>query len=122
MKVESLEELKAAVDEWRRGKRHAREAIPHELFARARRAIRIHGLGRVAQATKFDRGRLSGKGGEVEPVAMPAFSRLEISIPAVSNQPIAEIETATGLKLRFFVQTRETLSLLSAACGIGAAP
>jgi hypothetical protein len=50
-KVESLDELKTAAEDWRSKKSHAREAVPADLLQRARRAIRVHGLGGVARAT-----------------------------------------------------------------------
>ena len=65
MKVESLHELKAAFDDWRSKKRHAREAVPADLVERARRMIGVHGLGAVAQATRVDRIRLrTGRRGQ----------------------------------------------------------
>ena len=122
LKGESLGELEAAFARWRSGKRHAREAIPRALVERARRAVRTHGVGRVARATKVDRGRLTGSGQEERDgesgVAMPSFSRVEVLAP-VGRTPIAEIETAAGVKLRVFAETHETLGLLRAMCGIG---
>ena len=35
MKVDSLDELKSAFEQWRRRKRHVRESMPRELLARA---------------------------------------------------------------------------------------
>ena len=45
MKVETLDELKAAFDDWRSKKRHPREAVPLNLRRRAHRAIDVYGLG-----------------------------------------------------------------------------
>jgi hypothetical protein len=50
---------------------------------------------------------------------MPSFSRVELAAPAASTRPFAEVETGAGLKLRLFVQTEETLRLLSSLCGVG---
>lgn len=125
--VESLDELKAAFDGWRSKKRHAREAVPHELLERAARTIAVHGLGRVARATKIDGARLIrgrtgvGKSRKVSAASRPSFSRLELEAPSSTNCPIAEVETATGVKLRIFTQTRETLGLLTSLCGVGGA-
>ena len=47
---------------------------------------------------------------------MPHFSRVSISAPSVPGCPVAEVETASGLKLRIFVQTQEMLNLLSSLC------
>lgn len=131
MKVESLEELKAAADDWRRKKRHAREAVPVELVERVRRTIGVHGLAGVVRATKIDRARLmAGRTGlgklskrvnrrRVRAAAVPSFSRVEVVAPAATSRLFAEIETPTGLKLRVFAQTHETLGLLSSLCGVG---
>lgn len=51
---------------------------------------------------------------------VPAFSRSSLNAPASpSPRPLVKIETATGVKLRFFEQTPEMLELLAAACGLG---
>ena len=44
MKVDSLKDLESAFANWRRSKKHVREAVPEELLARARRAVKKHGL------------------------------------------------------------------------------
>ena len=82
MKVdESLAGLKTAFDEWRRRKRHPREAIPANLVESARLAVRRHGPAAVVRATKIDRERL--KGGGRAAAAVPTFSRLEFGpLPA----------------------------------------
>jgi len=125
MKVDSLNELKAAFDRWRSKKRYIRERVPDELWERALRASNVHGMTGVARATKIELSRLSERGKRSKTCrasAVATFSRLEIPAPSTTPCPIAEVETATGLKLRVFVQTRETLSLLSSLCGIGDAP
>ena len=126
MKIDSLAELETAFVRWRKTKRHVREQVPDRLCARARRAARVHGLTAVVRATKLERSRLVGKSkstGEKAPVeAVPSFSRLELSAPSATSTPIAELETAKGIKLRIFTQTPETLSLLSSLCGIGGTP
>jgi hypothetical protein len=126
MKVESLDELKRAFERWRRKKRHPREAVPEELLTRGCRTIEVHGLGRVARATKVDQRRLkkghaalkaAGRGGNS--LALPMFSRVELVAPAANAGPFAELETAAGLRLRIFRQTDEVLGLLAAVCGAG---
>jgi len=124
MDVESLAELTAAFERWRSTKRHPREAIPEDLLKSARTAVRRHGLSAVARATRVDRERLeTGKTRQRarRPAAagMPSFSRLELPGPAVDVRPFAEVETATGLKLRLFTQTDQVLELLSSLCGAG---
>ncbi|MFQ5592193.1 MAG: hypothetical protein ACE5HE_13605 [Phycisphaerae bacterium] len=123
MKVDSLDELTAAFDRWRRKKRHVRERVPGELWERALWATRVHGTSAVARATKLERSRLveRDKKASKSSAAVAAFSRLSITAPSAGTYPIAEVETATGLKLRIFTQTQETLSVLSSLCGIGAA-
>ena len=124
MNEKSLDRLKAAFDDWRSKKRHLREAVPGALLARARRAAQHHGPAAVARVTKVDRARLRTARGSRRPgppvvAQLPAFSRLELTAPATAMQPFAEVETATGAKLRFFAQTDELLGLLSSLCGTG---
>ena len=120
--------LKTAFDEWRSKKRHAREAVPADLVERARQAARRHGPAAVARATKVDRGRLKigsgqrGKSAAPAPTTrVPTFSRVELAAPAVAARPFAEVETATGLKVRLFTQTVEALELISSLCASGRA-
>lgn len=124
MKTESLTELKAAFDKWRRKKRHVREPVPDELWELACRATRTHGLRRVVRATKIERSRLAGKLKSEKRCrpAVPPFSRLELAAPSAPNFPIAEVETTAGVKVRIFAQTQETLGLLSSLCGVGGTP
>jgi len=136
MKVDSLEDLESAFAEWRQGKKHAREPTPEEFLARARRAVKEHGLTAVVRVTRVERARLfrdvpaggEGRGGtgkkprrtKAAPGDVPAFSRLELSAPSAPIvRPLAEVETGTGVKLRVFEETPEMLRLLSAACGFG---
>jgi hypothetical protein len=124
----SLGGLKEAFENWRSKKRYPREAVPVDLVERARRAAAWHGPAAVARATKLDRGRLKvggrsqrgrGRARPREPMAMPAFSRVELAAPAAAVRPFAEVETAAGVKLRFYTQTDQALVLLSALCGMG---
>jgi hypothetical protein len=126
MKVDSLDELRSAFAEWRRRKKHAREAMPEELLARARRATEKHGVRAVVGVTRVERARLfrsrkapdEKRKGEPRPV--PMFSRLELSAPSTpSPVPIAEVETGSGVTLRMFEPTAELMRLLSAVCGLG---
>lgn len=135
MKVDSLQELEAAFATWRRERAHARERTPLLLVVRAREAARRHGLTAVVRATGIDRsllGRVAAEGADEEVAdarkakteakskPVPAFSRIALSAPpAPSARPLAEVETAAGVKLRVFEQTPEMLSLLAAACGCG---
>ena len=133
MKVDSLSELKAAFAVWRRGKRHARQAVPDELMERARRATEVHGVKEVVRAIRVERARLfrrprdevsaapqSAPAAAVVP-AVPAFTRLELTPPVVAAQPIAELETPAGIKLRVFAESRAMLALVSSLCGVGGA-
>jgi hypothetical protein len=123
MKVDSLDELKAAFGRWRKKKRYIQERVPEELWERALRAVRAHGLTGVARATKLEPARLIARGGKSKRnrSSAPTFSRLEVTAPSATPHPIAEVETATGVKLRIFAQTRETLGLVSSLCGMGGA-
>ncbi len=58
MPVDSLNELKSAFVPWRSRKKHAREPVPAELRARARDALKMHGVGAVVGAsTRRHRGK-----------------------------------------------------------------
>ncbi len=123
MNEKSLDGLKAAFDDWRSKKRHPREAIPGALLATARRAARHHGPAAVARVTKVDRRRLrTSRGTRVRPrpaAEPPRFSRVELTAPPVATEAYAELETATGVRIRFFAQTDEVLGLLSSLCSSG---
>ena len=129
MADESLAGLKEAFDAWRRRKRHAREAVPADLLARARAAARQHGPAAVSRATLVSRDRLVvarlvqtqvGAGGAASMV--PAYSRVEIAPPAPSApRPFAEVELPSGLRVRLFTETGGALGLLSALVGAGGA-
>ena len=133
MRVDSLGELKAAFSAWRREKRHVREAVPDQLLERAGRAAEVHGLKEVVQATELERARLlGGRRGKVAAVgratpaaavvpALPAYTRLELTPPVVGAEPIVELETPTGLKLRVFAESPAMVRLLSSLCGVGGA-
>jgi hypothetical protein len=129
MKVDSLDELRSAFAEWRRRKKHVREAMPEELLARARRATDKHGVTAVVGVTRVERARLFGsrpagrktpdEKAKGEPRSIAAFSRLELSAPsAPSLRPIAEVEMGSGVRLRMFEQTPELMGLLTAVCGL----
>jgi hypothetical protein len=123
MNEKSLDGLKTAFDSWRSRKRHPREAIPGALLARARRAARHHGSAAVARATKVDRKRLrTNRRARARPQATaepPRFSRVELRAPPVAAGAYAELETATGVRIRFFAQTDEVLGLFSLLCSSG---
>jgi hypothetical protein len=126
MKVESLAGLTTAFGEWRSRKRHAREAVPADLVEKARRAARRYGPAAVARATRLDRGRLKispggPRGRRAAAARAPAFSRLELAAPAVAASPFAEVEMATGLKVRFFTQTDKAIELISSLFVTGGA-
>ena len=126
MKIESVDELGLAYDAWRSRKQHAREAVPDALLTRARGLAAVHGVGAVLRATKISLTRLVGsdrgvgKDRTARVSAVPSFSRVKMASPAATNGPIAELEMRSGLKLRIFTQTHETLGLLSSLCLGGA--
>ena len=124
MDGESLAELKAAFEKWRSRKRHVREAVPAELLQRARAAAGRHGWAAVARVTKVDRGRLESdrsRDGKrrVPGTGGPMYSRLELSAPAATARPFAEVEMPTGVRVRLFTDTSEALGLLSSLLGGG---
>ena len=132
MQVDSLDELRSAFAQWRKTKKSVREAVPEELLARAQRSAMKHGVPAVVRATGVEGSRLfrrkatgktakavTGMRAKGTVRSVPAFSRLELSAPSVGSRPIAELETASGVKLRLFEQTPEMMGLLSAVCGFG---
>lgn len=131
MKVDSLNELTVAFAEWRRGKRHVREAVPDRLLERARRGAEVHGLKEVVRAIGLERSRLfRNRPAEKSATALtvraakavtPAFSRLELPPPSRGGGPIAELETPTGLKLRVFAESAAMVGLMTSLCGMGGA-
>lgn len=133
MKVDSLAELTAAFDEWRKKKKHAREAIPQELVERARRTARVDGTRRVTEAVKLDNRRLKGltaargaskprvESGARRPVLVPVpgYSRVELTGTVGGGRPLAELEMPSGVKVRVYAATEELLSLVSRVCAGG---
>jgi len=126
MTDESLAVLRDAFDAWRRRKRHAREAVPGDLVERARAAARHHGPAAVSRATKVPRDRLvvarMERGQDVGAASIvPAYSRVEVAPAGRGARPFAEVETPSGLTVRFFTETGGALGLLSALLGAGGA-
>jgi hypothetical protein len=131
MQSDGLDDLEYAFAEWRRRKKHAREPMPEELLARARRASREHGVRAVVRVSGVERARLfrtarpqAKAPGAASTMArltsVATFSRLDLSAPAASRlRPIAEVETGSGVTLRVFEQTAEMVGLLTAVCGLG---
>lgn len=119
----SLEELGSAFANWRQNKRNSQEPVPKALWAQTLRAVEIHGAHAVSQVTKIQRSRIVKRAekGRGKAVTVPAFSRVTISPPSVPGSPVAEVETALGLKLRIFVQTDEMVKLLLTLCSSGGA-
>lgn len=123
---ESLDELGAAIRGWRVKKRYLRERMPEELMERARRTAATHrhevqSFLTASERNRLDKGRTGKMVKSKVPVPTPAFSRVEISVPPRSVQPLAEVETLAGVKLRVFAITPETCGLLSSFCRIGGA-
>lgn len=117
----SLKELGAAFENWRKNKRNAREAVPTTLWGQTLRAAEIYGATAVSQVTKVQRSRIVERAekGKRTSMKVPPFSQVSILAPSVPSQPIAEVQTTGGLKLRVFVQTPEMLELLSSLCSTG---
>lgn len=136
MKVDSLDELRAAFGAWRERKRHPREGVPDELIVQAQRAAKKHGVTAVVRATRLERARLfrgqpeRGIAQDAKPGGAGAatgstsvFTRLELGNPPVLGpRPLAEVETAAGVRLRVFEATPEVMSLLALICRSGDAP
>lgn len=121
MIVESVEQLKLAFDAWRRTKKYSHESVPDVLAARACRSARVHGVGAVAKATKMTYGRLRAgteltDHGKVTATLGPSYSRVEVMAPPSSIPPVVEIEMVSGLKVRAFVISPETVGFLSSFC------
>lgn len=125
MKIDSPNELKAAFAGWREKKRYATEAVPGDLLERARCAAKVYGVPEVVRATRVERSRLfRGRGGQsgtgaVVAAPRPGFSRLDLTAPGSGASPIAELETAGGLKLRVFAESDGMVRLLTRLCERG---
>jgi hypothetical protein len=117
----SLEELGTAFASRRQNKRNSREPVPKALWAQTLRAVEIHEAAAVSQVTKIQRSRIVKRAEKDKGKAMTVtvFSRVTISPPSVPGSPVAEVETALGLKLRIFVQTDEMVKLLLTLCSSG---
>lgn len=122
MTVDSLNELKTAFRNWRSRKKYPRECVPTELFNRAQRAVAIHGLSAVVNATQFRSERFSGKkdvsGKTSKATKVPSYSRVEVATPSVAARPLAEAEMPSGMKIRIFQISSETIGLFTGLCGI----
>lgn len=122
MSIDSLDDLKAAFREWRRTKQYISERIPAVILRRAQRAAATHGITRVIEATGVEHKRLVVRTGAKRHCnkgairRVPSFSRMGIVSPAISHVPVAEAESASGMKLRVFSATAEAMSLLSSFC------
>lgn len=125
MKVETLKELEAAFESWRRRKRHVREPVPLDLRQRAQQAVGTYGLGAVAKATKIEGSRLKADCGRRAraDVTVPSYSRMELALPAHggTERPLAEVETPAGLRVRIFTPAPEAVGLVASLLGMGGA-
>lgn len=125
MAVDSLAVLKVAFRSWRKQKKYQAEPLPVELLKRAQRSIEAHGITAVVQATHFTRGqlfRIKRRGSKTSKTSMdivPSYSRLEVAAPSAAGRPLAEAETPSGMKLRIFQITPETIGLLTSLCVSG---
>jgi hypothetical protein len=119
----SLEELGSAFEAWRKNKRNAREPVPQALWEQTLLAVEKHGTLAVSQVTKIQRSRIVERAekGKGKAMTVPVFSRVSISTPSLPGSPVAEVETAMGLKFRIFVQTDEMVKLLLTFCSSGGA-
>ena len=118
MPVDSLDRLLIVIDKWREGKRYRCESMPAGLLERVRRAAKVYGTKKVIKATRVRRERLVeaadrsySRSHTVNVV--PTFSRIEISAPVNGRLPLVEAESVTGVKLRIFFSSTETMGLLS---------
>jgi hypothetical protein len=139
MTEKSLFKIRTAVDQWRKAKRYKTEPVPEDILRRARAAVVKHGLAKVVKETgiayevirrkaamratrvrkkSHQIRRTSGREGRsgVDSSSVPSFSRVEISSPQAVRavNPVMEVETATGLKVRVFSLTPETAEFISA--------
>lgn len=130
MEVDTLVQLEKAYARWRRGKRYVREGVPKDLLERTHRAAAKFGDTAVSKAIKIDWRRLSKKSANrtkinrknksALPIVLPTYSRVELQVASMPEErPFAELETPTGMKVRFFSAGPEALALLSSLCSGG---
>ena len=134
MAKDTLGSIKGAFDTWRRQKRYPRERMPEALLRRARRVAEVYGIGEVARhinigprylkssndnpKNKMPRHVVS-KSQNKPKKRSPKFSQIEVPAPLFTPQPIVEVETSLGIKIRLFALTSETIGLVSSFCRMG---
>jgi len=127
MMKESLEDLGERFNEWRKKRGSVRERVPEDLRARVERAVKLHGVSRVAGATKLSSSWFSVRNGRKAKAVkstllpIPSFSRVELAPPPARSSPVAEAETARGMKLRIFSFDSQSIELLSSFYRAGGA-
>jgi hypothetical protein len=124
MMVEPLEDLVAAFTAWRSKKKHRRAPTPDDLIQRARALASVHGQWAIARAVKLDSRHFLEDGRPVKKrtaaAKPPSYSRVQVTMPSVvAARPFAELEMPSGIKLRLYSQTAETMGWLSKVWGAG---
>ena len=116
---ESLDDLRNGFNEWRKNRSSARERVPEDLRVRVERAVKVHGMTQVARTTNLSTSWFSvqkkRKANRVraKTLPVPAYTRIELTPPPLRSSPVAEAETAKGIKLRIFSFDSESIELLS---------
>lgn len=128
MTNESLDGLRNGFNKWRKKRGSVTERVPEDLRARVERAVKVHGISRVAQATSLStswfsmqKKRRKAKVIQATRLPVPTYSRIELAPAILSSSPVAEVETARGMRLRIFSFTAESTEVLSSFCRAGGA-
>ena len=112
--IQTLEELKKAVDDWRKHKIYRSQSVHPELLAEARKLLKQYGLKAVMKCTGFHKEVLQSRSAgrskvQVSINKMPSYTRFEMIPPVV---PLAEAELPGGVKLRLFSLGSESVAFL----------
>jgi hypothetical protein len=122
---ESLAGLRNGFNEWRKKRVSVTERVPEDLRSEVESAVKVHGVSRVARATGLSTSWFSAQRKRKVKVIratglpVPPYSRVELIPPVVRSSPVAEAETARGMKLRIYSITPESTELLSSFCRAG---
>lgn len=108
--------LKGAVSAGARGGKR-----PSRRFARRGDKAVVAAKPKRASASRAKKVALAAIRAKRVTTPVPSYSRIEFPASKAATQPLAEVETAVGVKLRVFTITPETVALLSSLSGLGRA-
>ncbi len=126
MYTDELESLKERLALWRANKKYRCETIPEELVVAARNALKSHKISKIIAATGIEKERIIGRSKCTKsspttlPDKVPSYTKLAhetFRLPI--NQPLVEIESIQGAKIRLFSVTEDVKTLVLSLCRTG---